>query len=136
VPTAAALLAEAAYLRAQDEEAEALARVSEELASASDIESQYRWRGVRAKVLARAGRAEEALAVAERALALVLATDGPTLQADVYSTLAEVRAAAGDLEESEVALGRAAELYALKGDVVSAARVSARRSALISSRTA
>ncbi len=133
VPTAAALLAEAAYLRAQDEEAEALTRVSEELASASDIESQYRWRCVRAKVLARAGRAEEAIALAEAALALVLATDGPTLQADAYSALAEVRERAGDHEGDEAALRRAEELYALKGDVVSAARVSAKRSALVSS---
>jgi class 3 adenylate cyclase/tetratricopeptide (TPR) repeat protein len=133
VPTAAALLAEAAYLLDRDEEARRLSEVSEQLASPTDIESQYRWRGVRAKVLARAGRAEEAIDLATSALQLVLATDGPALQADVYTALAEAHAAASDWAESEAALRRAAELYALKGDIVSAARVDARLSALVPS---
>jgi len=105
--------------------------VSEQLASATDIESQYRWRIVRAKVLARAGRADEAIELANAALELVLSTDGPTLQADVYAALAEAHAAAGERGESEAALRRAGELYSIKGDIVSAARVSARLSTLV-----
>jgi class 3 adenylate cyclase/predicted ATPase len=131
VPTAAALLAEAAYLQGRDDDAHQLTGVSEQLASATDIESQYRWRIVRAKVLARAGRADEAIELAHAALELVLSTDGPTLQADVYAALAEAHAAAGERGESEAALRRAGELYSLKGDIVSAARVSARLSAVV-----
>ena len=136
VPTAAALLAEAAYERGNYEDAGALCLVSEELASPSDVESQYRWRCVRAKVLARAGNASEATRLTNEALELVLATDAPALQAEVYATIAAVRSAAGDREQSEAALGRAAELAALKGDVVSAERIEVMRSTLLSSRIA
>jgi len=133
VPTAAALLAEAAYLQGRDDDARRLCEVSEQLASATDIESQYRWRCVRAKVLARSGAAAQAIELATAALKLVLATDGPTLQADAYVALAEARAAAGDRDGCEAALRRAVELYLFKGDVVSTARVNARIAAVVPS---
>jgi class 3 adenylate cyclase/tetratricopeptide (TPR) repeat protein len=136
VPTAAALLAEAAYDQRRYDDAASLCQVSEELASPSDVESQYRWRCVRAKVLARAGNASEAIRLAHEALNLVLATDAPALQAEVYATIAEVQSAAGDLAECELALGRAAELAALKGDVVTASRIETMRALLSPSRIA
>jgi len=135
VPTAAALLAEAAMAQGHDDEADGLSRVSEELASASDVESQYRWRCVRARMLIRQGRAEEARTLTDAALALVLATDGPVLHADVYAAIAEVAAVAGDRSGSETALQRAAGLYEVKGDVASGKRMNALWSTLASSRS-
>jgi tetratricopeptide (TPR) repeat protein len=136
VPTAATLLAEAVYAQGRPQEADELSRVSEELAGANDVESQFRWRCVRARVLAASGNTAEAVRYAEAAIELVLTTDGPTLQGEAYATLGEVRLVAGDRAGSEAALGRAAELYARKGDLVSAERVEALRSSLPASRIA
>ncbi len=136
VPTAAAYLGDAAYLQGRFDEADALSRISEETASPSDVESQYRWRCIRATLLARSGRIEEAVELANAALKLVLPIDSPAQQAHVYSVLANVLFQAGDREESERALDRAAVLYAIKGDVVSAGRVERMRSALLTSRSA
>jgi tetratricopeptide (TPR) repeat protein len=136
VPTAAAYLGDAAYLRGHYDEAEALSRVSEQTASPSDVESQYRWRCVRATLLAHSGETEEAVKLANAALALVLPIDSPAQQAYVYSVLANVLSQAGDQEGSERALRRAADLSRRQGDIVSTERVERIRSRLLTSRTA
>ncbi|HEY6958247.1 MAG TPA: adenylate/guanylate cyclase domain-containing protein [Candidatus Limnocylindria bacterium] len=130
VPTAAAILAEAAHLAGRGDEALELARVSEELASKGDVESQYRWRCARARVLAARGETDAARDLANDALQIVLATDSPVFQAEVYAVLGEVLHRAGDAEDGEKALGRAAELYARKGDVTSLARLTSIRTSL------
>jgi ATP/maltotriose-dependent transcriptional regulator MalT len=119
VPTAAALLAEAAYARGNYDDAESLSRVSEETASASDLESQYRWRCVRGKIFARRGQTDAARELLSTALELVRTTDGPVLQADVHLDLAVVHAFSGDLRSSVREREQAEQLYASKGDVVS-----------------
>jgi class 3 adenylate cyclase/tetratricopeptide (TPR) repeat protein len=130
VPTAAAILAEAAHLTGRDDEALELARISEELASKSDVESQYRWRCARARVFAARGRPGEARELANAALQIVLGTDSPVFQAEVYAVLGEVLYRAGDRDGSGNALRRAAELYARKGDVTSLDRLASVRASL------
>ena len=60
ISTTAALLAEVLYRQGDLEGAEEHTRISEELAAQDDVSSQFRWRGVRAKILASRGDAAEA----------------------------------------------------------------------------
>ena len=60
ISTTAALLAEVLYRQGDLEGAEEHTRISEELAAQDDVSSQFRWRGVRAKILATRGHAAEA----------------------------------------------------------------------------
>ena len=129
VPTAAAILAEAVYQQDRSDEALELSRVSEALASPSDVESQYRWRSIRAKVMAQHGDIDGAMSLIDAARALVESTDAPAMQADVLMDLATVREFAGDSDGAAAAWARAFELYHAKGDVAS---FSARSSRAIS----
>ena len=60
ISTTAAFLAEALYRQERDEEAFRMTEESEEIAAADDVATQYLWRSVRAKLIARRGRHEEA----------------------------------------------------------------------------
>ena len=55
ISTTAAFLAEALYRQGRDEEALVMTEQSEEIAAADDVATQYLWRSVRAKLLARRG---------------------------------------------------------------------------------
>ena len=121
ISTIAAILAEAVFRQGRDAEAETLAAFSAEVAAPDDVETQFRWRQVRAKVCARRGDADEALRLAEEAVALTLQTDDLSGQANAQRDLAEVLAAAGRAAEAETARVLATDLYELKGDIVSAA---------------
>ena len=63
--TVAGDLAQAVYVQGRYDEALELSRVAEELAAEDDVTSQAFWRSVRAKVLARRDRLEEAVPLAE-----------------------------------------------------------------------
>ena len=60
ISTTAAFLAEALYRQGRDEEALRMTEESEEIAAADDVATQYLWRSVRAKLVARQGRFDEA----------------------------------------------------------------------------
>ena len=66
ISTTAAFLAEALYRQDRDDEALRMTEESEEIAAADDVATQYLWRTVRAKLIARAGRYDEAEAMGER----------------------------------------------------------------------
>ena len=70
LPTVAALLAEALYVQTRYDEALAFSETAEELGAPDDVDAQSLWRCVRAKVLARQGRLEEAEALARAAIEL------------------------------------------------------------------
>ena len=60
ISTTAALLSEVLYRQGDLDGAEEHTRISEELAAQDDVTSQFRWRTVRAKVLAARGDTPDA----------------------------------------------------------------------------
>ena len=119
--TTAALLARATYAQERYREAERFCLVSESTAASEDVWTQVIWRGVRAKILARQGRIDEAEALAHEAVRLVAQTDLLTHHGDALLDLAEVIQLGGRAADSEAAIGEALELYTRKGNVASAA---------------
>ncbi len=119
LPSAAAVLAASAYARDRFADAEELTAICEKIASPTDVDAQYRWRCVRAKLLARSGAMSAGVELAREALRLVLATDSPARQADVFADLAAVLELAGDAAAAVEARARAVELYRSKGDLAS-----------------
>jgi hypothetical protein len=117
--TMAAFLARALYGLERHDEAEALTRVSEEVASQDDIGSQVIWRGTRAKVLARRGDAA-AERPARDAVTLACGTDFVNVQADANADLAETMRLLGNTHAAQRALAEALRLYESKGNLVSA----------------
>jgi class 3 adenylate cyclase/tetratricopeptide (TPR) repeat protein len=108
------------------EGAEQATTISAELAAEDDILSQVMWRSTRARLLARAGRIDEAGQMISSAITMVEATEETGLKADALIALADVRAAAGDGGGSRQALEDALGVLEAKADRASAARVAAR----------
>jgi tetratricopeptide (TPR) repeat protein len=119
MPTTAALLAEALYRQGRHDEALELTQECEALAAPDDVFSQYLWRSVRAKVLARRGSLDDAESLAERAVASIADTDDTDSQGNALMDLAEVYESAGKTDEARRALQRAEAAFASKGNVVS-----------------
>ena len=123
--TVAAELAQALYEQDRFDESDRYTRVSEELGPLDDFATQVEWRGTRAKVLARRGEIESAVALVDEAVALAADTDYLNLQADARTDLAEVLTLAGRIGDAASRSREALELYERKGNIVSAARVRA-----------
>ncbi|TAK01949.1 MAG: adenylate/guanylate cyclase domain-containing protein [Chloroflexota bacterium] len=121
--TVAALLGAILYERDQLEEADRYTGLAAELADVDDAYSQAAWRATRAKLQARAGESETAIATATEAVRIAGATLDIDQQADTLADLAIVLRLVGDLESSGPPLREALELYERKGDRVSAERV-------------
>ena len=121
ISTTAALLSEVLYRQGDLDGAEEHTRISEGLAAQDDVTSQFRWRTVRAKVLAARGDTADAEKLAREAVALIQASDDLNSQGDAALDLAEVLRAAGRLAEAAEAAGDALSLYEAKGNSVSAA---------------
>ena len=119
-PTVAAYLAVAICNQGRYDEAEHFAGIAAEVATADDVVSQAMWRSVRARVLARDARFEEAVALATEAVKLLGATDGIVKHGDALVALADVLDRAGRSAEAEQAVAQAIALYELKGNEVSA----------------
>jgi class 3 adenylate cyclase/tetratricopeptide (TPR) repeat protein len=122
IATTAAFLAEAKYRQGLFGEAEGLSAVSQEIAAPDDAATQAMWRGVGAKVLARAGRMEEAESLVREAVTVIDRTDDLNLQGDTRLDLSEVLALAGRRDDAALAREEAAALFERKGNTVSAAR--------------
>jgi class 3 adenylate cyclase len=150
ISTTAGLLAEALYRQDRLDEAAHFADFCRDVAAASDFYSQYLWKGVRGKLLARSGAGDEGVELAEGALAETRTSDDIESQANALIFVAEAHAAAaasagradsaaGDggpapvpartaaehLEAAARAAEEARALFAAKGDVVSAGRAAA-----------
>jgi class 3 adenylate cyclase/tetratricopeptide (TPR) repeat protein len=121
--TVAAELAQALYEQGRFDEAEGFTHISEELGSLDDYATQVEWRATRAKVLARRGEHDSAVALANEAVALAAETDYLNLQADACMDLAEVVSLGGRIGEAASRSHEALELYERKGNTVSAERV-------------
>jgi class 3 adenylate cyclase/tetratricopeptide (TPR) repeat protein len=132
--TRAAELAEKAlYAQAKYDEAERFAALGREAGATEDVETQARWRGAMAKVLARRDEYEEAARLAREAVELVEPTDGPELRGDVLMDAAETHRLASRREDAAAAAQRAEATYAAKGMVVPARSAAAFREDLVSS---
>jgi class 3 adenylate cyclase/tetratricopeptide (TPR) repeat protein len=126
----AGMLAHALYEQGRIEEARAAAELCENATASDDLMSQYLWRSALAKVNAREGNHDEALALATQALELVSATDYLIDHADRLVDLAEVHRLAGRHESSLDSLDRADELYLRKGCLVMLKATDERRSSV------
>ena len=102
------------------DEAEELTRTAQEGAPPDDISSQILWRQVRALVLARRSRAEEAEELGKAAVALTEETDMLNWQANALADLAEVYAVGERSDEARATLQRAVSLFEQKGNAVAA----------------
>jgi tetratricopeptide (TPR) repeat protein len=116
------MLAEALYRQERDEEAETLAGEAREIAAPDDVYSQFLWRAVQAKLLARRGAFDEAETLAAEAVRLTSETDNVDDHGVALMDLAEVRRFAGRADGARTALERAALSFDAKGNVVSAER--------------
>jgi class 3 adenylate cyclase/tetratricopeptide (TPR) repeat protein len=123
--TTAAILAEAMYAQGRLEEAESFVRVSEETAGSDDTYSQPLLRSVRAKVLARRGRTDEAEQLVREAIAITKPTDFLFLKGTVLRSFAEILTMLGRHDEAEAALVEAIGMCEQKGDIVGVERARA-----------
>ena len=125
----AAQLAETLVAVGRFEEAARFAAASERHAASDDIHAQISWRVARAKASAGLGAGGRAEAVAREAVDLAMGTDSPYFAAEALEALAAALTACGRDGEADLAAGDALELYAAKGNVVAADRLSAARAA-------
>jgi class 3 adenylate cyclase len=119
MPGKAGDLAEALYALDRLDEADAWAGRAAELDTSA---SAWKWRQVKAKVLARRGEHAEGERLAREAVAIVEEKDSLDRQGDAYADLAEVLALAGKPDEAASALEQALERYERKESRVSAQR--------------
>ena len=122
ISTTAGFLAEALYRQGRDEEALAMTEQSEEIAAADDVATQYLWRSVRAKLVARRGSFAEAEALAMDAIRIIEAAQDPDSQGYAYVDLAEVLRMAGRPDDAVRAADEAAARFDQKQNTESAAR--------------
>jgi predicted ATPase/class 3 adenylate cyclase len=120
-----AMLAQALYARGLSDEAEALAVQSQQLAAEGDIEVESLCRSVRGKILAQRGDFSEARHLAEEAVAVIPGVEAPLMRTEALIDLAEVYAAAGDVDRARAALVEAQDLAELKEMTVPRATVAA-----------
>jgi tetratricopeptide (TPR) repeat protein len=119
--TLTARLAQILIRREKDErEAEALLRMSEEMAGKDDWVTHVMVKEARASLLSRRGEVDAAASLAREALALADDTDDLEASAWQRVGLAEILARAGRSDEAEPFLAKAIELFDAKGHVFGA----------------
>ena len=119
--TTTALLAQAVFAQGRMDDALALCRMTDRRAAAEDIATQMIWRGVQARIVARAGRHDEAEALARAAVAVVEPTDLLSHRGDAMLALADVLRIAGRPAEADRATQAGVALYERKGNAAAVA---------------
>ncbi len=122
ISTTAGILAEVLYRQGRYGESAELAAVCRGLASPDDVASQFLWRCVQAKLLARDRQHEEASAIIAEALDLIGGSDWVDWQGNGFMDLAEVCRLRGRVADAVEALAQASARFAAKGNIVSARR--------------
>lgn len=130
ISTTAAFLAEALYRQGRDAEALAFTEESASIAAEDDVATQYLWRCVRAKLLARQGQYATGEALAREAIAIIEDAQDPESQGYAWLDLAEVLAMAGRTAEAAEAATTAETRFVTKGNAPSAARAARFRASL------
>jgi predicted ATPase/class 3 adenylate cyclase/DNA-binding winged helix-turn-helix (wHTH) protein len=121
--TTAAFLARVLFAEGRYSEARELADLAATLADSGDLVTQIVIRGVRSKLLARAGAHRDAERLGLEAVALAETTDFLNFHADALLDVADAREIAGRVADASAAAADALALYERKGSVVAAARV-------------
>ena len=122
----AALLAQAIYGQDRLEEAAVYSRASREASAGQDLAAEIVGKAAEAKILARAGRVEEAEALAREAVELAGGTDFLRERGHAFVDLAEVLQLNGKPHEAAEVLAAGLEQFEEKGDLVSAGRARSR----------
>lgn len=120
--TTLAQLGQVLYAQGRYDEARHLTEVSADAGAPEDLSVQMLWRRVRAKIVVRDGRHEEAERLAREAVALAERTDWPSDHGDALLDLGEVLFAAGRADEAESSVRQALTFFQEKGNVVAAAK--------------
>jgi len=120
--TIAGILAEVLYRQGRYEESAELAGVCRQLASQDDVTSQFLWRCVQAKLLAREHQREQSDAIIVEAIELIGGSDWIDWQGNGFMDLAEVRRLGGRTGDALEALAQASARFGAKGNIVSARR--------------
>jgi tetratricopeptide (TPR) repeat protein len=120
--TVAGIIAEAVYAQGRYDEVEPWLRTSEEAAGTEDVYSQTLLRGIKAKLLARSGQADEAERLGREAVAIAEPTDFLFMQAFALLSLGEALVTAGLMDRSVEVLNRALAVCERKGFTVGAGR--------------
>jgi tetratricopeptide (TPR) repeat protein len=128
--TIAANLAKVLWLAQDADGALHFSEIAEQIGDADDVLTQVPWRSARARVLASRGEVDRARKLATEAVDLAAATPQTHLRAEALVELADVLAAIGDHESAGPPLREALTLFEQKGDVVSAARLRAKVTAV------
>jgi ATP/maltotriose-dependent transcriptional regulator MalT len=115
IATTAAYLAFALILQERYEEANDFVRFSQKTAAPDDLTAQYLWRQFRARLLSRGGVHDQAVALARRAVELTDQTEEPESQGNARLDLADVLAAAGEIDEAKATLSQAIDRFEQKG---------------------
>ena len=115
----AALLAGIVYQQGRYDEAMDFADEADAVSALDDMEPQIWLRGVRAKVLARRGRFDDAEREARENVRLAEETDWPGYTGTAWTDLAEVLHLGGRVDDAAAAARRAEEFLEEKGDLVS-----------------
>jgi class 3 adenylate cyclase/tetratricopeptide (TPR) repeat protein len=127
--TGMATLADVLLLQGRLEEAAEATVAAERAAASNDLATQYMWRGIRARVLARRGDHEEAERLVREAVRIVEASPvglpGCPFLGDVHTFLADVLRTAGQEEAAREAAEQALVTYELKGYVPKVAEMRA-----------
>jgi class 3 adenylate cyclase/tetratricopeptide (TPR) repeat protein len=122
ISTTAGLLGDVLYRQGRYDESAEFAGICEHLASTDDVASQFLWRCVRGKLKARQGAIDDAESLLSAATALIETSDQLDLQGNGLLDFAEVRELAGAHADAAALSERAARLFEIKGNVVSALR--------------
>jgi len=117
--TVAAELADALYLQARDEEAGGWIELAQKHAADDDVNAQYTWRRVRAKILARQGELSEARDLGFEAARMAGDTDAINDRGLVLLDLAEVLRSSDSPADAAGYVHQAIGLFDRKGNVVS-----------------
>jgi class 3 adenylate cyclase/tetratricopeptide (TPR) repeat protein len=121
--TMGCLLAQTLVEQGRDEEAEQIVAEAERLTQSDDVDAQAGTKVVRALLLARQGRYDEAVELGREAVALRAASDYLDAHAGALLNLATAYQEAGRSEEARASYKEAAALYERKGNLVMAGRV-------------
>ena len=116
-------LARALWALGRIEEAEGFSRSSQAHAGPDDLMAQAQWRQTRALVRASTGKGVEAKQLAREAIDVLADTDHIWLRTVGYETLGTVLELCGDPVGAIEALRQALNMWATKGNIVSAEKV-------------
>jgi tetratricopeptide (TPR) repeat protein len=123
--TLVAFLAQIVRDQGRDAEALELLQSAEQASAPDDVDSQVRWRSIKAPILARAGDGAQGETMARLAVKLATHFEAPMLLADASYELARVLAIVGKPEAARDEMTRARDLYGAKGNLVSLRRCEA-----------